>query len=38
MGRVGSHTGHVAAAPDDVFAAVTDIAGLPNGTTASTGW
>lgn len=29
MGRVGSHTGHVAAAPDDVFAAVTDIAGLP---------
>lgn len=29
MGRVGSHTGHVDAAPDDVFAAVTDIAGLP---------
>ncbi len=29
MGRVGSHTGHVDAAPDDVFAAVTDISGLP---------
>ena len=29
MGRVGSHTGLVDAAPDDVFAAVTDIAGLP---------
>lgn len=30
MGRVGSHTGHVDAAPDDVFAAITDIAGLPD--------
>lgn len=28
MGRVGSHTGHVDAAPDDVFAAVTDISSL----------
>lgn len=29
MGRVGSHTGHLEAPPGDVFAAVTDIAGLP---------
>lgn len=30
MGRVGGHTGHVDAAPDEVFAAITDIAGLPD--------